>query len=109
MSAFSLFSHLHDLRAQTRIRAVFDCSRHVRVDREKNVARNYVAQHDDPVAFDFCEKSLFVCAPIMVRHLGQVLRKHSHPLCSSPSKLSTKAANCCTYNRFEGFALGVRA
>lgn len=107
--AFSFLLHWQNLRAQTRIRAVFNRASHVRVDREKHVARNYVAQHDDPVAFDFSKKSLLVSAPVMVRHLGQVLGQHSHPLCSSPSKLSTKAANRCTYNRFEGFALGVRA
>lgn len=102
--AFSFPLHWQNLRTQARIRAFFNRASHVRVDREKHVARYDVAQHDDPVAFDFRKKSLLVSAPVMVRHLGQVLGQHLRPLCSSLSA-TIEAANRCGYN---SFAVGVR-
>jgi hypothetical protein len=41
----------------------------------------------------------------MVRRFGQMLWEHPRPLCLSSPRISTEAANRCSYNRF---AVGVR-
>lgn len=103
--AVRLFPHRQNLRACVSVGAIFDGARHVCVDRKKHVTRNDVARDDNAIASDFRIKSLRFRAPVMVRRFGQMLWEHPRPLCLSSPRISTEAANRCSYNRF---AVGVR-